>query len=119
MSHSCTPLHGPPYYHCEFPLHRPAAPAHPPLSLHDALPISWLPKPSGMRRSPPSPTMSPPAATCSWARPLSRATPRSEEDTSELQSLRHLVCRLLLEKKKSQTDSESQNEVRRVVLDLR
>src|ERR1035441_8958421 len=25
---------------------------------------------------------------------------RSEEDTSEIQSLRHLVCRLLLEKKK-------------------
>src|SRR5262245_63597879 len=30
--------------------------------------------------------------------PISRA--RSEEHTSELQSLRHLVCRLLLEKKK-------------------
>src|SRR5262245_64369304 len=29
-----------------------------------------------------------------------RTTPRSEEHTSELQSLRHLVCRLLLEKKK-------------------
>src|SRR5205814_2620099 len=28
------------------------------------------------------------------------ANPRSEEHTSELQSLRHLVCRLLLEKKK-------------------
>src|SRR5258705_9099887 len=28
------------------------------------------------------------------------AGPRSEEHTSELQSLRHLVCRLLLEKKK-------------------
>src|SRR5262245_63142404 len=28
--------------------------------------------------------------------------PRSEEHTSELQSLRHLVCRLLLEKKKHQ-----------------
>src|SRR5438045_4539196 len=27
--------------------------------------------------------------------------PRSEEHTSELQSLRHLVCRLLLHKKKS------------------
>src|ERR1039458_2703334 len=27
------------------------------------------------------------------------ACPRSEEHTSELQSLRHLVCRLLLEKK--------------------
>src|SRR5262245_63655886 len=29
-----------------------------------------------------------------------RILPRSEEHTSELQSLRHLVCRLLLEKKK-------------------
>src|SRR5262245_65385422 len=31
--------------------------------------------------------------------------PRSEEHTSELQSLRHLVCRLLLEKKKRVTIS--------------
>src|SRR5437899_7954360 len=30
---------------------------------------------------------------------------RSEEHTSELQSLRHLVCRLLLEKKKKTTKS--------------
>src|SRR5258705_9596454 len=30
---------------------------------------------------------------------------RSEEHTSELQSLRHLVCRLLLEKKKKTPDS--------------
>src|SRR5437899_11489124 len=37
-----------------------------------------------------------------WSRPVTarRATRRSEEHTSELQSLRHLVCRLLLEKKK-------------------
>src|SRR5437899_9725039 len=32
---------------------------------------------------------------------LGRAGGRSEEHTSELQSLRHLVCRLLLEKKKN------------------
>src|SRR5258705_10888379 len=32
---------------------------------------------------------------------------RSEEHTSELQSLRHLVCRLLLEKKKKQASSDS------------
>src|SRR2546422_11057283 len=31
------------------------------------------------------------------------ATPRSEEHTSELQSRLHLVCRLLLEKKKTKT----------------
>src|SRR5205814_9270629 len=37
------------------------------------------------------------------ARTVTRlALTRSEEHTSELQSLRHLVCRLLLEKKKSQ-----------------
>src|SRR5205814_9122982 len=32
--------------------------------------------------------------------PFSKINQRSEEHTSELQSLRHLVCRLLLEKKK-------------------
>src|SRR2546422_6835363 len=37
-------------------------------------------------------------------RPRSPASPpRSEEHTSELQSRLHLVCRLLLEKKKKQT----------------
>src|SRR5258705_1659393 len=33
---------------------------------------------------------------------------RSEEHTSELQSLRHLVCRLLLEKKKKDSIDECQ-----------
>src|SRR5437899_8658946 len=33
--------------------------------------------------------------------------PRSEEHTSELQSLRHLVCRLLLEKKKKTNKKKS------------
>src|SRR5947199_6873691 len=32
---------------------------------------------------------------------------RSEEHTSELQSLRHLVCRLLLEKKKTTADNHT------------
>src|SRR5437899_3484829 len=32
---------------------------------------------------------------------------RSEEHTSELQSLRHLVCRLLLEKKKTTTYTDT------------
>src|SRR5437899_9541757 len=42
-----------------------------------------------------------------WARHPAGYTPRwrSEEHTSELQSLRHLVCRLLLEKNK---DSDEQ-----------
>src|SRR5205814_6946435 len=35
--------------------------------------------------------------------------PRSEEHTSELQSLRHLVCRLLLEKKKSLINIDDYN----------
>src|SRR5947199_4397288 len=39
-----------------------------------------------------------PADTRGGARPAARS--RSEEHTSELQSLRHLVCRPLLEKKK-------------------
>src|SRR5262245_65331975 len=34
---------------------------------------------------------------------------RSEEHTSELQSLRHLVCRLLLEKKKTKKKQKTQN----------
>src|SRR2546422_4298582 len=40
----------------------------------------------------------PPGACDLLSRP--RAAPRSEEHTSELQSRLHLVCRLLLEKKK-------------------
>src|SRR5262245_64273099 len=39
-----------------------------------------------------------------------RARHRSEEHTSELQSLRHLVCRLLLEKKKKKTTSAERND---------
>src|SRR5436853_4643360 len=35
-----------------------------------------------------------------------RRPDRSEEHTSELQSLRHLVCRLLLEKKKQESTSQ-------------
>src|SRR5258705_7429522 len=35
---------------------------------------------------------------------------RSEEHTSELQSLRHLVCRLLLEKKKQRSNTDTKTE---------
>src|SRR4029077_21297507 len=56
------------------------------LSLHDALPI--------YRRS-----LFPTASTRGW-RPRA-TTKRSEEHTSELQSHLNLVCRLLLEKKKT------------------
>src|SRR5262245_64794287 len=60
------------------------------LSLHDALPISF-------RRRLPRPT---PRRLAARPRRAPRPVGRSEEHTSELQSLRHLVCRLLLEKKK-------------------
>src|SRR5262245_65620832 len=58
-----------------------------PLSLHDALPIfagqPLVRLPSAFR----------------FALEVLPRDGRSEEHTSELQSLRHLVCRLLLEKK--------------------
>src|SRR5262245_66175942 len=47
-----------------------------------------------------------PAAAPSHRAP-DRQPGRSEEHTSELQSLRHLVCRLLLEKKKKKTKTIS------------
>src|SRR6266487_5574783 len=68
-----------------------------------------------MIRRPPRSTLFPyttlfrsPAARRSACRPLppgSWACPRSEEHTSELQSPVHLVCRLLLEKKKIQVST--------------
>src|SRR3712207_7314419 len=75
------------------------------LSLHDALPIS---RTSACSRRTSSPNMRRSTASrsapfpTSWRRG-SRATigPRSEEHTSELQSRQYLVCRLLLEKKKT------------------
>src|SRR2546429_7223072 len=61
------------------------------------------PGPGRARTSPPTAAdprpadaATPPAATCSC---------RSEEHTSELQSRLHLVCRLLLEKKKTDTSA--------------
>src|SRR5437899_10203934 len=39
--------------------------------------------------------------------PLTESARRSEEHTSELQSLRHLVCRLLLEKKKKKETQQT------------
>src|SRR5690625_7019437 len=54
-------------------------------------------------RSPPEST---PAFFC-WSGPLKPNWERSEEHTSELQSRGHLVCRLLLEKKKNKKYKES------------
>src|SRR6266550_5399076 len=42
--------------------------------------------------------------------PAASARPRSEEHTSELQSRLHLVCRLLLEKKKQQKNKTPRDE---------
>src|SRR5438552_6532323 len=64
------------------------------LSLHDALPISTS---HGLDRAVRARDSSPSCAV--------RATSRSEEHTSELQSPDHLVCRLLLEKKKKTPSS--------------
>src|SRR2546425_5108195 len=76
------------------------------LSLHDALPIYRSPGTSRVIRS--SRVRARPccsssrAAMTSVSRPsCQRASVRSEEHTSELQSLAYLVCRLLLEKKKN------------------
>src|SRR5947199_2684706 len=41
---------------------------------------------------------------------MSSRKQRSEEHTSELQSLRHLVCRLLLEKKKTTINRQTNKE---------
>src|SRR5690606_40593108 len=88
------------------------------LSLHDALPILGMRtnRSQDSRTSRPKPLSSPPTTTamgpvrsashnvCSPA--MSAPTTqsprsRSEEHTSELQSRENLVCRLLLEKKKT------------------
>src|SRR5262245_62371929 len=75
------------------------------LSLHDALPIGRNVSLAFARSHWPSPFWPGPSAgfePCQSRADTSLTTtyPRSEEHTSELQSLRHLVCRLLLEKKK-------------------
>src|SRR2546425_2062843 len=86
------------------------------LSLHDALPISGM-YPHQIHRSPrslaPESGKMPPKALRSAcarhrvSRPPSRIYGRSEEHTSELQSLAYLVCRLLLEKKNNTEDTFS------------
>src|SRR5687768_18312278 len=71
------------------------------LSLHDALPIclGQAALLAGIARAPSrdNPLVSP-----------ERARARSEEHTSEIQSRLHLVCRLLLEKKKKKIHKKKQ-----------
>src|SRR5690554_7686714 len=77
------------------------------LSLHDALPISSSPVAATRasccrsRRCCPW-SRGPRSSPATWSRAFGGNTRdhRSEEHTSELQSRPHLVCRLLLEKKK-------------------
>src|SRR5438045_9565417 len=89
-----------------FFLHDPAPTEIYTLSLHDALPIFvltcfW----SGPNLSDPGRSAQVPIRNVS-ARRGRDVVLRSEEHTSELQSLRHLVCRLLLEKKKKKKQYE-------------
>src|SRR5947199_5781292 len=79
------------------------------LSLHDALPISRMVADTRhiKRSAPVTETFA--AFTPRMAKAATQAREeqaRSEEHTSELQSLRHLVCRLLLEKKKKKKQQE-------------
>src|SRR5258705_8012442 len=67
------------------------------LSLHDALPI-WPARRAAVLDEPPRHRLRA-AAWLRRPRLEDGVAVRSEEHTSELQSLRHLVCRLLLEKK--------------------
>src|SRR2546425_4435161 len=71
------------------------------LSLHDALPIS--PGPRGRSGPRTAPLLVCRSDTACAPPPAGRegSGTRSEEHTSELQSLAYLVCRLLLEKKKN------------------
>src|SRR6202522_3391849 len=66
------------------------------LSLHDALPIS-------RRRA----SCAPSTAKAWRSARLPSISPRSEEHTSELQSRRHLVCRLLLEKEERRSEEHT------------
>src|SRR2546422_7889736 len=77
------------------------------LSLHDALPI-WAPH-DGKRGRVPAHSVG--AGTLAADQGGLGSSDRSEEHTSELQSRLHLVCRLLLEKKKMDTQTLSDEEL--------
>src|SRR5689334_25186344 len=93
--------------------HYPASTQPYTLSLHDALPISGCPSDSVVACGNGGETLATPCGSNTWIAESLRAfiqsrapgtaaynSVRSEEHTSELQSQFHLVCRLLLEKKK-------------------
>src|SRR5262249_62277607 len=74
------------------------------LSLHDALPI-LLEREEFHKRF----HEEKPIALHELFYPLAQGYDRSEEHTSELQSLTNLVCRLLLEKKKKKIKTQKTN----------
>src|SRR2546422_4600976 len=87
------------------------------LSLHDALPILII---SCARKIP---GLSPPGVKTIGRRSKNRGrrerSSRSEEHTSELQSRLHLVCRLLLEKKKKVRTHHSHSGINACVVNTR
>src|SRR5204862_7981262 len=102
------------FYRCFAPLDLPSFPTRRSSDLCSTLDVRRL-LPSASRisvRRKLKPSLRP--RPCSVAATGSRKTPRrqskarSEEHTSELQSRRDLVCRLLLEKKKTTTQTTSE-----------
>src|SRR2546422_7695887 len=93
------------------------------LSLHDALPISKT-SCHATHSSPPCLPSSRSPRGATWSRCGSKCGEetgrrwRSEEHTSELQSRLHLVCRLLLEKKKKKTTSDGNLAIIRLISQL-
>src|SRR2546425_9550584 len=88
------------------------------LSLHDALPISIRERSAQSARSPSCATRNAPAGVAVPGRPLVdrwiKLRERSEEHTSELQSLAYLVCRLLLEKKKKTKKNQKETKRKKI-----
>src|SRR5438552_7603391 len=79
-------------------------------------PYTTLFRSAGPPSSPPSKAGGTRLPTSSCSRLLRKN--RSEEHTSELQSPDHLVCRLLLEKKKKKYDNKQQGSTRQHKIDI-
>src|SRR5437660_9156013 len=93
------------------PRYLPSFPTRRSSDLSDLIRLSTLPavhvERQARRRGPGRTARGRPAAPREW----SAGRPRSEEHTSELQSRGHLVCRLLLEKKKNNTQKQNNHKV--------
>src|SRR5262249_62360233 len=93
-------LSSPPHQFFFFFFNDPPTTEFSPLSLHDALPIC-------LRPGPLQPPEQPTRVGAVDDEPYREV--RSEEHTSELQSLTNLVCRLLLEKKKNNNTTKQKH----------